>query len=222
MASGIGFGNRKRRGYRKHRPLPLLAFVAVLAIVAMFVWVRAITSRADIDELLHCTPDPIVPAGTTLTTLGHGALDQTAPLPPDRIALRVLNASKTRGQATITTEELRGLGFTQIGEPDSDPAYPNGDMKCRGQLRFGEQGTAAARTVSLVLPCVELVKDSRKDSSVDLALGGSFGDVRPTAAARQALQQLQAWSATHPGGNDQSSTPALDPSLLGAARQVSC
>jgi hypothetical protein len=225
VASGIGFGNRKKRGYRKRRPLPLLIFVAVLAVVAMFVWVRAIMNRTDIDELLRCTPAPVAPAGTTLTPLGHGALDQTAPVPPDRVAVRVLNASNARGQATITTEALRELGFTKIGTPDIDPEYQDNEPKCRGQLRFGDEGMAAARTVSLVVPCVEFIKDSRQDASVDLSIGGSFGDVRPTNEARQALQQLQGWAATHPGdGNDQSAgtPPALDPNLLTAARNVSC
>lgn len=225
MASGIGFGNRKKRGYRKRRPLPLLIFVAVLAVVAMVVWVRAITSRADIDQLLRCSPAAVVPPGTTYTTLGHGALDDIAPAPPDRVSMRVLNASQTRGQATITTEALRELGFTQIGEPDIDPAYPVQEAKCHGQLRFGDGGMSAARTVSIVVPCVELVKDTRTDASVDLAIGDSFGDVRPTAQARQVLQQLQAWSAAHPGGgNDQSagSPPVIDKELLAAARNVSC
>lgn len=225
VASGIGFGNRRKRGYRRRRPLPLLVFVALLAVVAMVVWVRAITSRTDVDELLRCSPAAVVPAGTSFTTLGHGALDDTAPVPPDRVAVRVLNASQSRGQGAITTEALRELGFTQIGAPDNDPAYPDQEAKCHGQLRFGDDGMAAARTVSLIVPCVELVKDSRQDASVDLAIGASFGEVRPTQQARQALQQLQAWEAAHPGGGNEQSAgtpPAIDPNLLAAARDVSC
>lgn len=225
VASGIGFGNRRRRGYRKRRPLPAIIFIAVLGLVAMIVWVRAITTKADIDAVLRCEPPPAPVQGMTLTSLTHSALDDTTPTPPDKVTVQVLNASQARGQGAITTESLRALGFTQIAAPDNDPSYPNQDAKCHGQLRFGDNGQSAARTLSLVVPCVELVKDTRADASVDLSIGSAFGDIQPTQQARQILQQLQAWSAQHPdGGNEQSAAtgPALDPALLSAARDVSC
>jgi hypothetical protein len=225
VSSGIGFGNRKKRGYRRRRPLPAIIFIAVLGLVAMIVWVRAITTKTDIDEALRCTPPPAQVDGLTFTTLTHTALDGTAPIPPDKVAVQVLNASQARGQGAITTETLRELGFTQIAEPDNDPSYVGQEAKCHGQLRFGDNGRSAARTLSLVVPCVELVKDTRADASVDLSIGSSFGDVRPTQQARQILQQLQTWSAQHPdGGNEQSAAtgPVLDPALLTAARDVSC
>lgn len=225
MASGIGFGNRKRRGYRKRRPLPALIFIAVLGLVAMVVWVKAITSNTDIDEALRCTPPPAPAEGMTFTSLTHTALDDTTPIPPGEVGVQVLNASQSRGQGAITTETLRALGFTQIAAPDNDPSYPDQEAKCHGQLRFGDNGRSAARTLSLVVPCVELIKDTRADASVDLSIGAGFGDVVPTQQARQILQQLQAWSEQHPdGGNEQSaaSAPVIDPALLSAARNVSC
>ncbi|TNC27654.1 envelope integrity protein Cei [Amycolatopsis alkalitolerans] len=225
MASGIGFGNRKKRGYRKRRPLPALVLIGILGLVAMVVWVRAVTTRTDINEVVRCTPAPAPVDGLTFTPLTYTALDDVAPIPPDKIAVQVLNASTSRGQATITTESLRELGFTQIGDPGNDPAYPAQDAGCQGQLRFGDNGRSAARTLSLVLPCVELVKDTRADASVDLSIGTAFGDVRPTQQGRQILQQLQQWSQQHPdGGNEQSaaSGPVIDPALLSAARNVTC
>lgn len=225
MSSGSGFGNRAKRSYRKRRPVPALIFIGVLGLVAMVVWVRAITTKTDIDEALRCTPPPAQVDGLTFTTLTHTALDDTAPIPPDKVAVQVLNASQARGQGAITTEALRELGFTQIAEPGNDPSYADQEAQCHGQLRFGDNGRSAARTLSLVVPCVELVKDTRADASVDLSIGSSFGDVRPTQQARQILQQLQMWSTQHPdGGNEQSagSGPVLDPALLAAARNVSC
>ncbi|MBB2939106.1 hypothetical protein FHX82_006192 [Amycolatopsis bartoniae] len=225
VASGMGFGNRRKPGYRKRRPAPLLIFIGVMGLVALVVWVRAVTSRTDIDALLHCEPAPAPVGGVTYTALGHGSLDDTTPLPPDKVAVRVLNASQARGQGAITTESLRELGFTQIAPPDVDPAYPNQELKCHGQLRFGDNGRSAARTLSLVLPCVELIRDTRADASVDVSIGSNFGDVRPTAQARQVLQQLRAWSADHPdGGNEQSAAtgPVLDHDLLASARDVTC
>lgn len=225
MASGIGFGNRGRRGYRKRRPLPAIIFIAVLGLVAMVVWVRAITSKADIDEVLRCDPPPAPVDGMSFTSLTHSALDDTAPIPPDKVGVQVLNASQARGQGAITTETLRELGFTQIAAPGNDPSYPAQQATCHGQLRFGDNGRSAARTLSLVVPCVELIKDTRADASVDLSIGSAFGDLQPTQQARQILQQLQSWAAQHPdGGNEQSAAtgPAIDPALLSAARNVSC
>ncbi|GAA5164269.1 envelope integrity protein Cei [Amycolatopsis dongchuanensis] len=225
MASGIGFGNRRKPGYRKRRPLPIVIFVSVMGLIAAVVWIRAVTSKADIDAALRCEPAPVPVNGVTFTTLSHSALDDTIPLPPDKVAVRVLNASQARGQGAITTESLRELGFTQIAAPDNDPSYPDTEAKCHGQLRFGDNGRSAARTLSLVVPCLELVKDTRADASVDLSVGSTFGDVRPTQQARQVLQQLRTWSAEHPdGGNEQSAGtgPVLDKGLLEAARNVTC
>ncbi|HKS47587.1 MAG TPA: envelope integrity protein Cei [Amycolatopsis sp.] len=225
MASGMSSGNRKSKGYRKRRPLPGLIVIGVLGVVAMAVWVRAITSKADVDAIIRCTPAATPPSGVTYTSLGHTALDDTSPVPPASVAVKVLNASQSRGEAMITTESLRELGFTQVGEPGNDPAYPNGDAKCRGQIRFGESGTSAARTLSLVAPCAELVKDNRQDASVDLTIGNGFTDLQPTRQAREALRQLADWSARHPDGGSEQSAPAgpvIDHALLVDAREVSC
>jgi hypothetical protein len=208
--------------------LPALIVIGVLGLGAVFVWVNAIVSRADIDATIKCDPPPTPAAGVTYTSLGHGALDDRAPIPPDKVAVKVLNASKTRGQGGIVTESLRSLGFTQIANPEDDPAYP-GDTKatCRGEIRFGENGASAARTLSLLVPCAELIKDNRQDATVDLALGTTFGDLRPTAAASQLIGQLKTWSQQHQGsgGGEQSagtSAPALDQAALASARNVTC
>ncbi|MFD2418929.1 envelope integrity protein Cei [Amycolatopsis pigmentata] len=222
MASEIRFGNRKSRGYRRRKPLPALIVIGLLGLMAMVIWIRAIVTKSDIDEVIRCTPAATPPAGTTFTPLGHAALDDAAPIAPDQVAVKVLNAGRIRGQALITTESLRQFGFSQVGQPDSDPAYPENDAKCWGQIRFGESGTSAARTLSLMVPCAELVKDNRPDASVDFAIGNRFADLTPTQQAREVLRQLTATS--HPGGDDSSAvnSPVIDHDLLAAARDVTC
>ncbi|WP_043844303.1 envelope integrity protein Cei [Amycolatopsis taiwanensis] len=224
MPFGNRLGKRTSRPYRRYRPLPAVIVLVVLGLVAMVVWVRAIASKADIDAQTRCSPPATPPAGVIFTSVGHGALDDAAPLPLEQVAVRVLNASQSRGLASITTESLRQQGFTQVAPPDNDPAYPQGNAKCRGQIRFGEHGTSAARTLSFVAPCAELVKDNRADATVDLVIGNGFTDLQITEPAHRVLQQLQDWSAQHPGGgNDQSATsPVIDPSLLAAAHDVAC
>ncbi|MEC3974692.1 envelope integrity protein Cei [Amycolatopsis sp. H20-H5] len=227
MASGNGIGDRKARPYRKRRPLPALIVIGVLALGAIVVWVHAVVTRADIDAAVRCDPPPNPAPGVTYTPLPHSGLDDRTPIPPDKVAARVLNASDVRGQGGIATTSLHDLGFTQMGEPTNDPAYDGRKAKCRGQIRFGENGASAARTLSLAVPCAELIKDNRKDATVDLTTGTTFGDVRPKAEARQILEQLTLWSQQHSGGGggEQSAgatAPPLDQSALASARELAC
>ena len=227
MASGNGIGDRKARPYRKHKPLPALIVIGVLALGAIVVWVNAVISKGDVDEAVRCDPAASPPPGTVFTQVPHNALDDRAPVPPDKVAVKVLNASSVRGQGSIATTSLKELGFTGTGEPGNDPAYQGREAKCRGQIRFGENGMTAARTISLVIPCAELVKDTRKDASVDVVTGTLFGDIQPRAEARQILAQLADWSKAHQGGggNEQSAgakAPVIDQTLLASARDVAC
>ncbi len=233
-------GNVRQTGqrYRKRRPLPALLFILVLGIVASIVWLKVMTSESDATGAAHCDPPPAQAAPTTPpaeappspATLGKpqeiNFLDRAVPTPPDRVLVRVLNASNTRGAAGMVTETLRTLGFTQVAEPDNDAIYGD-EMTCRAQIRFGPQGEAAARTLSLVEPCAELVRDDRQDATVDLAIGDSFDDLDPNNHARTAMEQLTAWSAQNPpdqGGlqAEGAPQPKLEASLLTGARSVRC
>lgn len=205
----------------------MLILIALLGFVSIFVWLKALATSADIDEAVRCDPPAAPPAGVRFTSVGHDALDGVTPIPPGKVAVQVLNASGARGQASLTTEALRQLGFTQVAAPDNDPAYEGRTANCRGQIRYGENGASAARTLSLIDPCVELIKDNRKDTSVDLAIGTGFGDVVPRPEARRVLEQLSSWSqqSRTSNGSELSTgekAPRIDPSLLEAARSASC
>jgi hypothetical protein len=227
VASGNGIGDRGAKPYRKRNPLPALIVIGVLALGAVIVWVNVVASNADIEAKIRCDPPPAPQPGVTYTPQAHNALDDRAPVPPDKVALQVLNGSQIRGQGGIVTSTLKEMGFTQALEPSTDPAYEKIEAKCRGQIRFGENGAAAARTLSLVVPCAELVKDNRKDASVTLTTGTLLGDIRPKAEARQVLDQLTQWSKAQQGsgGGEQSAgggAPVIDQALLKAAREVPC
>lgn len=227
MPSGIRVSGRSGRPYRKYRPLPALILITLLGGFSLFVWFKALHDEADIDAAVRCDPPASPPAGVTYTAAGHDALDDVNPIPPDKVAFRVLNASQARGQAAIITEELRQLGFTQAGKPTDDAAYADRAANCRGQIRYGDNGAPAARTLSLLDGCVELIKDNRKDASVDLAIGTQFGSVMPRPEAQQILDELATWSEEHrgQGGGELAagdSGPEIEPSLLQAARPSSC
>lgn len=230
-------GNVMRSGgqrYRKRRPLPAFLLILVLGIAATVVWLNVMTEESDVTGAAHCDPPGQQPAeitGQTLapTTLGKAlegdALDRTGPAAPSQALVRVVNASSQRGHARLVTESLRALGFSQIGDPGNDAIY-GASMTCRAQIRFGAQGTAAARMLSLVEPCAELVRDDRQDATVDIAIGDKFDDLHPNGAARTLLKQLADWAQENPqtqgGLQANAPRPNLDANLLTTARNVKC
>jgi len=231
----VAAGNVMRRGgqrYRKRRPLPAFLLIVVLGIAATIVWFRVMSADNEVTAAAHCekpTTTPTVPAGQPVPTLGKAlepdALDRTEPAAPASALVRVVNASSQRGQARLVTESLKAFGFTQIGDPANDALYGE-SMSCRAQIRFGAQGKAAARTLSLVEPCAELIQDDRQDATVDIAVGDKFDDLHPNRAAKTLLEQLNDFAKqnTSEQGGLQADTanPNLDEQLLEAARNVSC
>lgn len=222
---------------RRRRPLPAIALIVVLAAVATIVWIRTLED-ADQKPDAACKPPTTTAAATATTTavggqppadrgtvLPQDALDSVEPLPPDAVKVKVLNANGKRGQAGLVAAQLTSeLGFTKAGEPGNDPVYPTWDMSCLGQIRFGANGDAAARTLSLVVPCAELVRDARPDDTVDLALGLRFEELRPTSAAKEVLRRLTELAAqpTDPNGGQQAAPASVDPALISSARKVTC
>ncbi|WP_183786047.1 envelope integrity protein Cei [Prauserella flava] len=215
MVSGTGGFRRSRvKPYRKHKPLPALIVVAVLGLAASAIWINVVTSTEDLDEAIRCTPAAHPPEGVTFNPQPHDALSSTQPAPPHRVNVQVLNASGLRGEAAMTTSALEQLGFTQLGEPGNDDAFPKGEASCHGQLRYGPNGEAAARTLRLIDPCLQLVEDGRKDATVDLAIGSAFNDVRPTSEALDVLEQLKRSSKNNTSGSEQSAGGASGTSSL--------
>ncbi|WP_051386169.1 envelope integrity protein Cei [Actinokineospora inagensis] len=221
------------RAYRRRRPLPALILLGVLALAAGIVWIRVIQTDGAAATAQSCDPPAAVaaPASQPAPTLGQqlpgDALDHTAPAPATGALVRVVNASGQNRLAGGITETLRDLGFTQIGDPGNDSLYPNGSLDCHAQIRFGQQGTNVARTLSLIDPCAELVRDQRQDATVDYALGKKYDHLQPSPAARQVLDQLAEWAQNNPtptGGlqNDGAAAPPVAQSLLDSARTAHC
>jgi hypothetical protein len=200
----------------------------ILGIGAGYVWIYVMDTSAKVSSPIRCAP----PGGaeefpaTIGQQLAPDALDRAAPAAPNEAKVQVLNASIRRGQASIVTESLRQFGFGDVAPAKNDQVYAGLDMTCRAQIRFGAKGTAAARTLSLLEPCAELVRDNRQDATVDLAIGRKFDEFDPKPEARRLLAQLVDWSARNPrksGGlqSDGIPQPELDGELLRSARDLS-
>ncbi|MFC0431518.1 envelope integrity protein Cei [Kutzneria buriramensis] len=236
MTAVGGVRGKAKPLYRKRRPWPAMVLFAVLAVVAGFIWVKVMNTTDDVDAAVHCNNPGPAPSGATPpatpapklgTVLAHDALDKTAPAPAAQVQVRVYNASNTRNQASIVNAAVTAAGFGTAGDPANDPVYVAGDMKCRAQIRFGPNGVAGARTLSIVEPCAELVRDERQDSTVDLAVGTKYDEFKVNSSAKQVLQQLAAWAQKQPpaqGGQLSQPTgqPPVSADLINAARAVHC
>ncbi|GAA0923201.1 envelope integrity protein Cei [Pseudonocardia zijingensis] len=216
----------RTRPYQRRRRGPVIVVVSVLAVLAIATWSVVFVNAGGAASATSCPTPAAQPAGEVLST---GALDAVPPVPPATTQVRVLNAGGQRGQASLVAAQLGDLGFSVTGT-DNDPLFPDEDMECYGQLRFGAAGEATASTLLLVMPCAELVRDGRPDAGVDVSVGTGFGDFNPGRAARDALDQL-----SEPGGgtdgaanadpNAAAAAPApmtVDPELVEEARDASC
>ena len=218
----------RSRPYQRRRRAPVYTIVAVLAVAAIATWTTVLINASGGSGSVSCPAPTAGPAPGT--SLESDALAAVPPVPAAAVKIRVLNAGGQRGQANLVAAQFGDLGFAQAAPPDNDTIYPDGDMECRGQIRFGAAGEGAASTVSLVLPCVQLIRDGRADDSVDVAVGTSFGDVNPTKAARDALEQLAAPSsgttgsgnADPAGASADPAATAVDQGTLAAAREATC
>ncbi|MEV6238986.1 envelope integrity protein Cei [Lentzea sp. NPDC051838] len=228
--------------YKRRRPVPALVLFAVLLVSSVFVWVKVLGNASDVDAAIKCNapghatttvsgaPDPAdtttAPPPPLGTVLEHDALDRTNPVPVGEVNFKVINASTQRNHAKTIATQLTELGLKQAADPGNDPIYPAQDMNCRGQIRFGAPGSQAARTLSLLEPCLELVRDDRQDATVDVALGKKFDEVKPNSDARKVLDQLKEWADQQPeqqGGQVAAATPpTLSPDNLSGARDVTC
>ncbi|ATE53154.1 envelope integrity protein Cei [Actinosynnema pretiosum] len=226
-ASGTVSGGSAR--YRKRRPVPALLLLLVLVVSSVVVWVKVLGEAEDMDAAIKCNaPGGVAPGQEQVlgTALGHDALDRTDLAPVGEIHFRAFNASTQRNQAKFVATSLTEMGAQQAAEPGNDPVYPAQDMACRGQIRFGAPGAEAARTLSVMEPCMELVRDDRQDATVDIAVGKKFTEVKPNNEARKVLDQLAAWAEQQPeqqgGQAAEPSSPQLDADHLAAAREVHC
>ncbi|MEO5832672.1 MAG: envelope integrity protein Cei [Nakamurella sp.] len=133
------------------------------------------------------------PAPTT--TLGaitdKNTLRDTRPASPATVLLGVVNASDTPGMAKTVTESLRRAGFDSIRDAGDDTLYPARDLRCWGEIRYGDAGAQAARTVLIVAPCATLVKDDRFDDSVDFAVGALYTDAALTEDQQAQLEAIR-------------------------------
>jgi len=145
-----------RRRVSSRRPIPPLIFLVILAVAALFVWYKVLQS----DQARPSSDADACPAPPTVT-----ALD------PATIRLRIYNASEIPGLAAQATAEFVGRGFA-VTETDNDRT--GRDVMAVGELRYGARGAEKAAFVALFVPGITLVRDTRSDDLIDIALGPDY------------------------------------------------
>jgi len=211
---------RGRRAYRKRNALPAIALFTLLCLAAAAVWFKVAAEEATIADAIHCRPEATPPAGTSFSPQGRSALNDTVPLPPSEITVRVRNATDTFGLANRTSNTLEELGIGKLKKPTNDPAYEEREPQCYGQIRFGPQSKAAARTISLIDPCLELVATSRETAVINLVLGADFSGIHISDATRTILETLREWNNSE--RVEATAGPSIEPKLLSKARDAYC
>ena len=204
----------RTRPYQRRRTRPIVVMSIVLGVLMVVIWVPVIIVSSGGPSDISCSP-PVQgpPVGTVVDRTDFDGVTPTA---PRDVRFTVLNAGDQRGQANLVSAQLGDLEFSEARSPMNDPRYPQGDLDCVGQLRFGQAGQSAASTLALVLPCVELVRDTRPGPGVDVVIGAAFNDVSPGRAARDVLDQLSQPAA------DNGRPAAANPDLLAQARETGC
>jgi hypothetical protein len=186
-----------------------LLIVSALAATATVIWMHLLEREQLANRPTGC------PVSAPQSVVAYATLASNAPVSPGAAEVSVLSATNRRELATHVATSLKILGFVRATPLGKDLLHPPGTMRCIGQIRFGPHGVRAARTLSLVLPCAQLVRDQRQDNSVDLALGNAFANLDPRPSARAALRQLEA-----PAPNETQAQGAVRPVASSAATNL--
>ncbi len=219
--------------YRRRRHRPAIIAVVVLAVLSLMVWVVALAGGEDEGVPTDCNqPSPATSAASaapaagpatpsaaapTLSAVSRDDMLSVAPAALSTFQVRVLNASSQRGAARSVSDDLTAQGFNPT--PDApyadDAVYPNKDLNCVAQIRFGPAGKGGAAAVWLALPCAQLVNDGRRGTGVDVALGQFYEGREQSQDAQAALEALRSADPKNP-------KTGVDPTLVKAVHSTSC
>lgn len=182
-----------RRRVSSRRPIPPLIFLVILAVVALGVWFKVLQT----DQARSSTDSQACPTPPTVT-----AMD------PAAIRLRVFNASDIAGLAAQSSAEFVGRGF-QVTETDNDRSGRT--VLGVGELRHGARGAKQAAYVALFVPGITLVRDTRSDDLIDIALGPDYVGLASAEAVAIAIATPVALTDIACATGNPSDTVSTDP-----------
>jgi LytR cell envelope-related transcriptional attenuator len=130
------------------------------------------------------TPSPTGTRRPTASGAAHATAKPVTLPAPNTITVNVYNATTRRGLARTTSLEMSSRGFT-VGQVANDPL--NRVIPAPAEVRYGPRGVLAARVVAAQVPDPRMVRDARKNATVDLVLGEGFTALNTPAQAQAQL-----------------------------------
>lgn len=163
---------RRRAARRRHLQqrqtlvfgILITAMVAV-ALVGAAVWSNVIPSPI---ARPFSSPAPTEAAVASAPCPPANAL----PAPFGEITANVYNATDQNGLAARTASGLAQLGVVISQEPNY-----GGSFEGVADIVSGPRGLQAAYTVAEVMPGATVTLDGRDDATIDVVLGGAFGEI---------------------------------------------
>ena len=155
---------RRRRRRRRRTVLSLTLALLLLALTLLY----AVGNVQGIGR-----PPPTPAAGAC----SPGRTASGVPLPaPVTVRVNVYNATSRQGLAASLARDLRDQGFV-VAKVGNDPRHRT--LVGRGEIRYGRAGALAAQLARTRMAGARLVRDHRRDATIDLVAGYEFEALRP-------------------------------------------
>jgi LytR cell envelope-related transcriptional attenuator len=184
---------RARYSLRLRRALPALVFLIVLCALAGITWLKVL------DRV-----DARIAAGACPTTAND----------PNRVQLRIYNATAREGLAKTVGSQLNSRGYAIIAT-ENDPLAGIRPVEGTAEIRYGVAAAKIAAQVRRQVPGATLYRDAREGTVIDLVLGERFRRLSTAAELAKGRQGLLAPSKAPAGktpAKPAAATPAPSPS----------
>jgi hypothetical protein len=169
---------RRPRHPRLRRAVPALVMMLVLAGIAGATWWKVADRRQAAQAADAC--------------------QSAALLDPHTVKVRVYNNGDAQGLARTVAGQLSRRGFVVLSTAN-DPLKDRRPISTAwAEVRYGKAGAGQAKLVAAHVPYAKLVRDGRKDTAVDLALGPKFQRLANTQELAKKMAALKADRTTAP------------------------
>lgn len=124
---------------------------------------------------------------------------------PERVRVRVLNATEQTGLASEVAKTLKERGFSVVGVGNDTVTT---DLQAAGQLRYGTRGIGAARLLGAAINGMQPTPDARADATVDVVIGAGYTGLAAGTDIRVAARQIPAVAPRPSCGTPAPTAPA--------------
>jgi LytR cell envelope-related transcriptional attenuator len=181
---------RARYSMRLRRALPALVLLLVLCALAGVTWLKVL-DRVQARAAAAACP--------------------TAAADPDRVQLRIYNATGREGLAKTIAGQLSSRGYLIIAT-ENDPLAGIRPVESAAEVRYGPSGTKQAAQVRRQVPGATLYRDARQGAVVDLVIGDKFTRLSTPAELAKGRQGLVAPASGRAPAKPAPTKPAPSPS----------